>query len=163
MAEKIVAEIRKQGPISLARFMELALYCPVYGYYEKEGDKIGRRGDYYTSVSVGSLFGELLACQFAEWLEEAPGSAECQESGVECHVSGQQGVEGGGLRGEGRKSKVQSPKPKVSSLKSQGQSLKSEVSTRKDKVPGGQYRLWRPGRIAVNWPGISCVGCGNGA
>jgi len=48
--------------------MELALYCPVFGYYEAEGDKIGRRGDYYTSVSTGSLFGELLACQFAEWL-----------------------------------------------------------------------------------------------
>lgn len=48
--------------------MELALYCPVFGYYEAEGDKIGRRGDYYTSVSTGSLFGELLACQLAEWL-----------------------------------------------------------------------------------------------
>ena len=50
--------------------MELALYCPVYGYYEKEGDTVGRRGDYYTSVSVGPLFGELLALQFARWLRE---------------------------------------------------------------------------------------------
>jgi len=48
--------------------MELVLYCPVYGYYEKEGDTVGRRGDFYTSVSVGSLFGELLAFQFAQWL-----------------------------------------------------------------------------------------------
>src|SRR5438093_2523833 len=53
--------------------MELALYCPVYGYYEREQDTIGRRGDFYTSVSVGSLFGELLAWQFADWLEEAGG------------------------------------------------------------------------------------------
>ncbi len=51
--------------------MELALYCPVYGYYEAEKDTIGRRGDYYTSVSVGPLFGELLAYRMAEWLEEA--------------------------------------------------------------------------------------------
>jgi len=51
--------------------MELALYCPDYGYYESERDKIGRAGDFYTSVSVGSLFGELLAFQFCEWLEEA--------------------------------------------------------------------------------------------
>ena len=29
---------------------------------------MGRRGDFFTSVSVGSLFGELLAFQFAEWL-----------------------------------------------------------------------------------------------
>lgn len=49
--------------------MELALYCPNCGYYEKEEDNIGRRGDYYTSASVGSLFGELLAFQFAEWLQ----------------------------------------------------------------------------------------------
>jgi SAM-dependent MidA family methyltransferase len=50
--------------------MELALYCPVYGFYETEGDKIGRAGDFYTSVSVGSLFGELLAFQFSDWLSE---------------------------------------------------------------------------------------------
>jgi SAM-dependent MidA family methyltransferase len=50
--------------------MELALYCPVYGYYEKEEDTPGRRGDYFTSVSVGSLFGELLALQFGDWLTE---------------------------------------------------------------------------------------------
>ena len=50
--------------------MELALYCPNCGYYEREEDNIGRRGDYYTSVSVGSLFGELLAFQFVEWLQQ---------------------------------------------------------------------------------------------
>lgn len=79
VAEKITAEIESCGAIPFARFMELALYCPVYGYYEKEEDTIGRGGDYYTSVSVGPLFGELLAFQFAGWLEtsaqpQAPGS-----------------------------------------------------------------------------------------
>ncbi len=49
--------------------MELALYCPLCGYYEQEADKVGRRGDYFTSVSVGCLFGELLAFQFADWLD----------------------------------------------------------------------------------------------
>jgi SAM-dependent MidA family methyltransferase len=72
LIEKIAVEIRKQGAIPFVRFMELALYCPVYGYYEKEGDTIGRRGDFFTNVSVGSLFGELLAARFAEWLEERP-------------------------------------------------------------------------------------------
>jgi SAM-dependent MidA family methyltransferase len=70
--QRIAAEIRDKGAITFARFMELALYCPNIGYYEKEEDIIGRRGDYYTSVSVGPLFGELLAFQFAEWLQEYP-------------------------------------------------------------------------------------------
>ncbi len=89
LLEKIAAEIKDRGAISFARFMELALYCPVYGYYEKERD-IGRRGDYYTSVSVGPLFGELLACQFARWLENSgPARSECQGSALECHGEGQ--------------------------------------------------------------------------
>jgi len=50
--------------------MELALYCPETGYYESQKDNVGRRGDFITSVSTGSLFGELLAFQFAEWLRE---------------------------------------------------------------------------------------------
>jgi len=50
--------------------MEWALYCPVYGFYEKEEDTLGRAGHYYTSVSVGPLFGELLARQLAQWLDE---------------------------------------------------------------------------------------------
>ena len=56
--------------------MECALYCPVYGFYEKEEDTVGRGGHFYTSVSVGSLFGELLARQFAEWLDELQGVPE---------------------------------------------------------------------------------------
>jgi SAM-dependent MidA family methyltransferase len=63
-------EVMKQGPISFARFMELALYCPESGFYEKEPDNVGRGGHFYTSVSVGPLFGELLAFQFSRWLEE---------------------------------------------------------------------------------------------
>ena len=51
--------------------MELALYCPECGFYEKEGDNVGRGGDFYTSVSVGPLFGELLAFQFDRWLGES--------------------------------------------------------------------------------------------
>jgi SAM-dependent MidA family methyltransferase len=69
LVQQINGEIRARGILSFARFMEIALYCPVYGYYEKEKDTVGRAGDFYTNVSVGSLFGELLAFQFAEWLE----------------------------------------------------------------------------------------------
>ena len=46
--------------------MEQALYHPEHGYYSSDRAEIGRRGDYFTSVSVGPLFGELLSAQFAE-------------------------------------------------------------------------------------------------
>jgi SAM-dependent MidA family methyltransferase len=46
--------------------MEQALYHPEHGYYSSDCAAIGRRGDYFTNVSIGPLFGELLAAQFAE-------------------------------------------------------------------------------------------------
>jgi SAM-dependent MidA family methyltransferase len=70
LTERIAAEIKNRGVISFAEFMSMALYCPNYGFYEREKDKIGRKGDFYTSVTVGEVFGELLAFQFSEWLGE---------------------------------------------------------------------------------------------
>jgi SAM-dependent MidA family methyltransferase len=70
IAEIIRREIKKNGVLPFARFMELALYCPELGYYEQQKDNLGRRGDFITSVSTGELFGQLLAFQFAEWLQE---------------------------------------------------------------------------------------------
>jgi SAM-dependent MidA family methyltransferase len=69
LSEIIRREAAQRGVLSFARFMELALYCPVHGYYETKKDNPGRHGDFYTSVGVGELFGQLLAFQFAEWLE----------------------------------------------------------------------------------------------
>jgi SAM-dependent MidA family methyltransferase len=73
ISEIIKNEVLSCGIIPFARFMELALYCPDYGYYERESDTVGRSGDFYTSVSVGPLFGELLAWQSAAWLEQLRG------------------------------------------------------------------------------------------
>ncbi len=68
IAEILRQEILQRGTISFTRFMQLALYCPDFGYYERPGAITGRAADFYTSVAVGSLFGDLLAFQFAEWL-----------------------------------------------------------------------------------------------
>ena len=46
--------------------MEQALYHPEHGYYASDRAAIGRRGDYFTNVSVGPIFGQLFALQFAE-------------------------------------------------------------------------------------------------
>ena len=49
--------------------MEQALYHREHGYYSGGRAAIGRQGDYITNVSVGPLFGQLLAAQFAEMWE----------------------------------------------------------------------------------------------
>ena len=66
LRELIAARITESGPISLAEFMELSLYHPELGYYARAARNSGRAGDFFTSVDVGPLFGELLARQFAE-------------------------------------------------------------------------------------------------
>jgi SAM-dependent MidA family methyltransferase len=76
-------EVAQRGFISFGRFMELALYCPNFGYYEHLNASPGRRGDFFTSVSVSGLFGELLASRFAEWLGELPGDGrQIMEAGA---------------------------------------------------------------------------------
>jgi SAM-dependent MidA family methyltransferase len=66
LVESIRETIRAEGPQSFAWFMQQALYHPEHGYYSSGRCAIGRKGDYFTNVSVGSLFGQLLALQFFE-------------------------------------------------------------------------------------------------
>src|SRR6058998_1107683 len=46
--------------------MHHALYHPRHGYYSSGRCAIGKTGDYFTNVSIGPVFGQLLAAQFAE-------------------------------------------------------------------------------------------------
>ncbi|MDZ4742546.1 MAG: SAM-dependent methyltransferase [Verrucomicrobiota bacterium] len=66
----LVQEIRQQiamsGPIPFVEFMGKALYHPQYGYYSNPALPIGRKGDFFTNVSVSSLFGQLIGQQFEE-------------------------------------------------------------------------------------------------
>lgn len=84
LIEIMRAEISARGPISFARFMQLALYDPRHGYYASGRAAIGRSGDFFTNVSVGSAFGQLLAVQFAEiWKKlEKPASFLLLEHGA---------------------------------------------------------------------------------
>jgi SAM-dependent MidA family methyltransferase len=77
--------IRRQGPVSFAWFMEQALYHPEFGYYSSGQGQIGRRGDYFTNVSVGPLFGRMLAGQFEEMWEMLgrPGDFTIVEQGAQ--------------------------------------------------------------------------------
>ncbi len=57
----IVLEIERSGPLPFARFMELALYAPDFGYYSGGAEKLGRDGDFTTAPEITSLFGAALA------------------------------------------------------------------------------------------------------
>lgn len=85
---------RSGGAMGFDRFMELALYDPRFGYYIQEQQRVGREGDFVTSVSVGRCFGMLLARHLAPVLE---GLAKAGE-GELCVV--EPGAEGGELAGD---------------------------------------------------------------
>jgi len=70
LAEIIRNEIEQKGPIPFRSFMELALYHPEFGYYATGKSSVGKEGDFLTSVSVGSLFGRMLAHYFIGTWEE---------------------------------------------------------------------------------------------
>ncbi len=69
MVRLILSRIKARGRISFAEFMELALYHPDYGYYRPPRERIGPRGDYYTSAHVHPVFGGLLARQIHQMWE----------------------------------------------------------------------------------------------
>jgi SAM-dependent MidA family methyltransferase len=52
--------------MTVAAFMDLALYDTEVGYYARAAQRSGRAGDFFTSVDVGPVFGELLGKQILE-------------------------------------------------------------------------------------------------
>ena len=75
LSRVIRGRIEASGSLSFADFMAAALYEPNLGYYARGLGQTGRGGDFYTSVSVGPLFGRLLANRFVTWWSVA-GSPE---------------------------------------------------------------------------------------
>jgi len=69
----IARRIRQHGPLTAAEYIDLALYHEEHGYYATASQRSGRSGDFFTSVDLGPVFGELLANQFADmWERLAP-------------------------------------------------------------------------------------------
>ena len=73
LLSQIIAEIKTQGAISFARYMELALYAPGLGYYQNGYQKFGKEGDFVTSPEISPLFSYCLANQCADILSELNG------------------------------------------------------------------------------------------
>ena len=66
LAEQIKGEISADGPMPFACFMERCLYTPNTGYYTGPREKIGREGDFFTSLDVHPVFGALIGAQVIE-------------------------------------------------------------------------------------------------
>ncbi len=81
----IVRRIRSAGPLTVAEFVDEALYHEELGYYARADQRSGRGGDFITSVDVGPVFGELLSEQFAEmWSILSGGPGEDDIAGGDC-------------------------------------------------------------------------------
>jgi NADH dehydrogenase [ubiquinone] 1 alpha subcomplex assembly factor 7 len=78
----LAAEIRARGPLSVARFMELALGHPTLGYYQRH-DPLGAAGDFVTAPEISQMFGEILGLWLAQaWTEgDRPAPARLVELG----------------------------------------------------------------------------------
>jgi len=67
--------------------MELALYDSEAGYYARAARRSGRAGDFFTSVDVGPVFGELLARQVIEMGGLIESSVASRQSAVSSRQS----------------------------------------------------------------------------
>ena len=65
LGDEIRALIGQEGPISLERYMTLALTHPTHGYYMKR-DPFGAEGDFTTAPEISQMFGELIGLWAAE-------------------------------------------------------------------------------------------------
>ncbi|MFK5926767.1 MAG: SAM-dependent methyltransferase [Desulfuromusa sp.] len=63
---KLQQQIDSVAGIPFVKFMEQALYHPEHGYYTAARTRIGKKGDFFTSSSVHSCFGRLIARQLEQ-------------------------------------------------------------------------------------------------
>src|SRR6266571_1200728 len=71
LAATIAHRIRREGPLSIAAFMAIALHDREAGYYARH-DPLGSAGDFITAPEISQIFGALIGLWSA---------ASCRNSG----------------------------------------------------------------------------------
>jgi SAM-dependent MidA family methyltransferase len=75
LVQSIRSEIEQAGGwIDFARYMHLALYSPGLGYYAGGARKFGTAGDFVTAPEISPLFGQTLARQATQLLQQTQGN-----------------------------------------------------------------------------------------
>lgn len=65
----LVSDIEQNGPLPIARFMEIVLGHPEYGYYMRQ-DPFGVDGDFTTAPEISQMFGEMIGLWLADiWMQ----------------------------------------------------------------------------------------------
>ena len=72
LQQLIIERIQREGALTFAAYMRMALYEPNYGYYVAGQPKIGFEGaDYYTSTDVSTpFFANCMGRQLSQWWEK---------------------------------------------------------------------------------------------
>ena len=80
----ILDRIGEKGWITFAEYMRACLYEPGLGYYTSPGRKVGKAGDFYTSINVHRIFGRLIAREIIRMWEAmaAPAHFDIVEAGA---------------------------------------------------------------------------------
>ncbi|MBE3595824.1 MAG: SAM-dependent methyltransferase [Hydrogenibacillus sp.] len=85
------------GAIGFGTWMRIALYDPECGYYMQDREKIGPRGDFYTSSNVGAVYGAFWARVWtrrfetrrakarSSWHVDGPGGSDIESEAPETY------------------------------------------------------------------------------
>jgi len=84
LQQRIIERIQREGPITFADYMRMALYEPGYGYYVTGPAKMGWEGDYYTSTDISHFFANCMGRQLKQMWEQlgSPASFPVLEQGA---------------------------------------------------------------------------------
>jgi SAM-dependent MidA family methyltransferase len=70
LKSRILEQIARDGPLSVAAYMTTCLLHPTHGYYMRQ-NPLGARGDFVTAPEISQMFGELIGLWLAQtWLEQ---------------------------------------------------------------------------------------------
>jgi SAM-dependent MidA family methyltransferase len=70
LQQAISERMQREGSLSFAEYMRMALYEPGYGYYVTGEAKMGWDGDYYTSTDVSDFFAHCMGRQLKQMWEQ---------------------------------------------------------------------------------------------